>query len=306
MTTVNVRNKNFTWKTSYVLSHNDNKVLSLNTAGASLPGYAGSTVVALTTVGHAIGDFYGYQTEGLFTTAAELNGHALPVNSSGVALPITTGTGGVWLGDVKFKDRNNDKKIDQSDQTYLGSPRPKFQFGFNNSVNYKNFDLNIFISGNLGNKVYNQLRVSADNPNQNYGYFRSVLNYTKIAMIDAAGSTTDVNNYKVTNPGTSIVRISQSSGNDNERFSDRYVENGSFARCKNITLGYTFSGNLLKKMHLNAFRVYGTVTNVFTITNYTGYDPEIGSWNPLAAGIDNGYYAQPRVFTFGLNMSLNK
>jgi hypothetical protein len=125
-------------------------------------------------------------------------------------------------------------------------------------------------------------------------------------MIDPAGSTSDVNNYKVTNPGTNIVRISQSSGNDNQRFSDRYIENGSFARCKNITLGYTFSGNLLKKMHLNAFRVYGTVTNVFTITSYTGYDPEIGSWNPLAAGIDNGYYAQPRVFTFGLNMSLNK
>ncbi|MBC7889339.1 MAG: TonB-dependent receptor [Ferruginibacter sp.] len=305
LTTINITNKIFTWRTGIVLSHNVNKVISLNTDGASLLGYAGSTVVAKTSVGRSIGEFVGYQTEGIFMTAADFKDHALP-QKGGLPIPITNGSGGVWLGDVKFKDLNGDGKIDENDQTYLGSPRPKFQFGFNNSFTYKNFDLNIFMSGNIGNKVFNQVRVAAENPNQNFGYFRSVLDYAKIGMINATGSATDINNLQITNNQTKIVRISQASGNDNQRFSDKYVEDASFARCKNITVGFTLPKNLLAKAHINSLRLYANVANVFTITKYTGYDPEIGSWNPLAGGIDNGYYAQPRVFTIGANLSLNK
>jgi hypothetical protein len=108
----------------------------------------------------------------------------------------------------------------------------------------------------------------------------------------------------ITNPGTNITRISQASGNQNTSFSDRYIQNGSFLKCKSIALGYNFSPSLLSKIRLKSLRLYANVTNVFTITKYTGYDPEIGSWNPFAAGIDNGYYAQPRVISIGANISL--
>ena len=162
------------------------------------------------------------------------------------------------------------------------------------------------MSSNIGNKVYNQISVGATNPNQNFGYFKSVANYSRIGYIDPAGSKTDINNAYIINSSTNIVRISQSSGNDNQRFSDRYVEDGSFIRCKTIAIGYTFPKNLLAKAHLGSLRVYANVSNVFTITKYSGYDPEVGSYDPLLAGVDYGFYPQPRVFTFGANVSLNK
>jgi TonB-linked SusC/RagA family outer membrane protein len=306
LTTTNIKSKNLLWKTSFVLSHNVNKILSLNTNSASLVGYAGSTVVALSTIGRSIGEFYGYETDGIFKSAADFKNHPALPQKNGASIPITGGTGGVWLGDVMFRDRNGDGIIDESDQTYLGSPRPKFQLGFNNTISYKNFDLGIFMTSNIGNKIYNQVRVNGENPNQNFGYFKSVIGYSKIGKINASGSGTDLNNLVVTNPETNIVRISQSSGNSNERFSDRYVEDGSFLRCKNLSIGYTLSSKMTTRLHLTSCRFYANMSNVFTITKYSGYDPEIGSWNPLAGGIDNGYYAQSRVLTIGANISLNK
>jgi len=308
ISTVNVQSKSFTWKTDVTVSHNTNKILALNSAADALYGYYGTTIAAKSAVGRSIGEFWGYQTEGLFNGAEDFKNHpAIPVNpTTGVKLPITPTTGGVWLGDVKFKDRNGDSVIDQRDQTYLGSPIPKFQIGFNNTFTYKNFDLNVFFSANFGNKVLNTLRINGDNPNQNFGYFKSVLNYAKLGMRDPNGSSTDVNNVYVTNPGTTIERISQSSGNDNDRISDRFIEDGSFIRCKNITLGYSLPQRLMNKVHMSALRVYFNVTNAFIITKYSGMDPEIGSWNPLLAGVDNGFYPQPRVFTIGANLALTK
>jgi TonB-dependent starch-binding outer membrane protein SusC len=92
--------------------------------------------------------------------------------------------------------------------------------------------------------------------------------------------------------------------NGNQRVTDLYVEDGSFVKCKNISLGYTIPGSLTQKMHLRSLKVYASATNVFTITKYTGMDPEIGSWDPLSAGVDDGYYPQPRIITLGLNLSL--
>ncbi|WP_205513610.1 SusC/RagA family TonB-linked outer membrane protein [Longitalea arenae] len=308
ISSVNVRNNHFSWKTDVTVSHNTNKILALNSEGAALYGYYGNTIAAKSVVGRSIGEFWGYQTDGLFTGAEDFKTHpAIPVNpTTGVKIPITPTTGGVWLGDVKFRDLNGDTLIDQRDQTYLGSPIPKFQLGFNNTFSYKNFDLNLFFSANIGNKVLNTLRITGDNPNQNFGYFKSVLDYARLEMIDPNGSATDVNNVYVANPSTKIVRISQSSGNDNERISDRFIEDGAFVRCKNISLGYTLPARLLEKVHMHSLRVYVNVTNAFIITNYKGMDPEIGSWNPLLAGVDNGFYPQPRVFTIGANLALTK
>jgi len=307
LTTQNLRGKNFNWTSNLTLSHNRNEVLALNTDAAALYGYAGSTVITKSIVGRSIGEYYGYQTLGTYKNAEDFAKYPAIPQKGGLPIPITNGSGGVWVGDVIFKDQNGDGIIDESDQVFLGSPNPKIQFGINNSFNYKNFDLNIFMSGNYGNKLFNQVRVDAENPNQNFGYFRNVINYARIGLIDPTGLASDINNVYITNPETTITRISQSSGNGNERFSSKYIENGSFLRCKSITLGYSFAENFLSKIHLKSLRLYGQVTNVFTITKYKGYDPEIGSWNPLAAGVDNGYYAQPRVFTIGANISiLNK
>ncbi|HEY8931589.1 MAG TPA: TonB-dependent receptor [Mucilaginibacter sp.] len=300
LSTTNVRSKNFTWTTNITFSRNLNKVLALNPGTPALFGTYTKTVV-----GGSIGDFYGYETAGLYKNAADFQKYpAVRQNSAGVSIPITPGSGGVWVGDVIFKDLNHDGKIDINDQTNLGSPLPKFQYGIGNTFKYKNFDLNIFMTGEYGNKIFDQVLVNGNDPNQNFGYFPSVFNYARIGLINPAGSASDINNVFITNPGTNITRISQASGNENTSFSDRYIQNGSFLKCKSIALGYSFSQGLLSKIRVKSLRLYANITNVFTITKYTGYDPEIGSWNPFAAGIDNGYYAQPRVISVGANISL--
>lgn len=306
ISTTNIKKNDFTWKTDFTVSRNLNKVLKLNADGAPIMGQYSKTVV-----GRSIGDFYGYIVDGVFASAVDVLGdaakgiqpHARPAKN-GVILPFANASGSIWYGDLKFKDLNGDGIIDEKDQTYLGSPTPKVQMGFNNTFTYKNFDLNVFFTASLGNKVFNQLRVNAENPITSYGYFKSLNNYARLALIDPAGSATDINNVYVTNPNTDIPGVRNDQTNGNDRFSNKFIEDGSFVRCKNISLGYTFSDNLLKKAHINSLRVYANVTNVFIITKYSGMDPEVGSWDPINAGIDNGFYPQSRRFTFGMNITL--
>jgi len=308
ISSTNIVRKDFTWKTDLTVSRNINKVLKLNTDGAPIMGQYSKTVV-----GRSIGEFYGYVVEGVFANAIDAFGdeengikpHARPAKN-GVILPFANASGSIWYGDLKFKDVNGDGIIDENDQTYLGSPIPKVQLGLNNTFSYKNFDLNVFFSASIGNKVFNQLRVTAENPISSYGYFRSLSNYAKLALIDPEGSDNDPYNVYVTNPDTDIPGVRNDQTNENTRFSDKYIEDGSFVKCKNISLGYTFSDNLLKRLHISALRVYANVTNAFIITKYSGMDPEIGSWDPINAGIDNGFYPQSRRFTFGLNVTLSK
>jgi TonB-dependent starch-binding outer membrane protein SusC len=299
----NIQRKDFTWKTDFTVSRNINKVLSLGPGGddASLVSANSKTVA-----GRPIGSFYGYIYDGMFATAEDFKTHALPADQSGTPRPIANAVGGIWYGDRMFYDLNGDGIIDTKDQAFLGSPLPKFQFGFNNSVNYKRFDLNIFFSGSVGNKVYNQLPVNQTNPINNTNYFTGVLNYAKTALINPDGDPDNVNNVYVTNPNTTIVSLRNDNTNENGRFSNLYLEDASFIRCKNITVGYTLPQNILEKAHIHSLRLYANVSNAFVITKYTGMDPEVGSWNPLEAGYDNGRYPQSRVFTFGVNVKLTK
>jgi TonB-linked SusC/RagA family outer membrane protein len=307
ISTTNITNKDFTWKTDFTYSRNTNKVLSLGTGGdaANLSQTYNGYVFAKTVPGRAMGGFYGYVFDGVFATPEDFKTHALPVNQSGVPYPISNSGGGIWYGDRKYKDLNGDGVIDTKDQTFLGSPLPKAQFGFNNTFSYKGFDFNIFFTSSVGNKVFNQLLISQTNPQNNTNYFKSVLDYARVVYKDPAGSPSNFYNAYVSNPNTKIVGLRNDNTNENNRPSDLYIEDGSFIRCKNITLGYRLPTKLLSKAHINSLRVYGTVTNAFIITNYSGMDPEIGSWNPLQAGWDGGYYPQPRTFTFGLNVNLN-
>ena len=301
-----IRGKDFTWKTDVSVSHNQNKIIKLNAEGASIDRQYNKTVA-----GRSLGEFYGYVVEGVFATPTDFLGdeengispHPRPVRN-GEPIPYGTDFGSIWYGDLKFKDINGDGIIDESDQTFLGSPLPKVQIGFNNTFTYKNFDLSIFFTSNIGNKVYNVTRKNHEDPQGNRAYFKNVSNYAKLGLVDPDGSASDVNNVYVTNPDTRISGLRNDQTNGNQRVTDLYVEDGSFVKCKNISLGYTLPGSLTQKMHLKSLKVYASATNVFTITNYSGMDPEIGSWDPLAAGIDNGFYPQPRIITFGLNLSL--
>jgi TonB-linked SusC/RagA family outer membrane protein len=303
------RNK-FLWRTDLTVSRNINEVVKLNTDGASLDGFPYSKTV----VGRSIGEFYGYVVDGVFASPAdflgdEANGikpHARPVDSGGNPYPIGASTGSIWYGDLMFKDLNGDGIITTDDQTFLGSPLPKVQLGLNNSLTYKNFDLNIFFTANLGNKVYNQLRMEGEYPGTSFGYFEALNNYARLALVDPNGSASAIDNVYVANPDTKVPGLRNDNTNGNNRRSDVYVEDGSFLRCKTISLGYTVPDKMLQKAHIGSLRVYVNVSNVFLVTNYTGMDPEIGSWDPLTAGYDNGYYPQPRVFTIGANLQLSR
>jgi TonB-linked SusC/RagA family outer membrane protein len=310
ISSTNINNKDLSWKTDLTFSHNTNKVLSLGSGGdvanLSKTSYVINQVVEKTVVGKPIGEFYGYLFDGVFATPEDFKTHALPADASGKAYPVSAAGGGIWYGDRKFKDLNGDGIIDSRDQTYLGSPIPKFQFGFNNTFTYKNVDLNIFFSGSIGNKVFNQLAISQTSPQNNTAYFTAALDYARLGLKDPTGSATDVSNVYVTNPDTRIIGLRNDNTNNNNRPSDLFIEDGSFLRCKNITLGYRLSQKMLSKIRLHSVRVYGSVTNAFLITNYSGMDPEIGSWDPLQAGWDSGYYPQQRMVTIGVSIAFTK
>ncbi len=302
----NISSKNFNWKTGLTLSRNINKVLDLGSGGsqANLSQTFGNDVIQTTRVGQAIGEFYGYIFDGIYSTPSDFVTHARPANSAGVQYPISSSGGGIWYGDRMFKDLNGDGIIDSRDETFLGSPLPKFQYGINNTFNYKNFDLNIFFAGSYGNKVFNQVGVSQTDSQNNTSYYTDILGYARLALVDPNGSASDVNNVYVTNPNTTVVGLRQDNTNGNNRPNNLFIQDASFLRCKNITLGYRVPEKILSKIAISSFRVYANISNAFVITKYKGTDPEIGSWNPLQSGWDGGYYAQPRVFTFGANITL--
>jgi len=297
-----VKTKKFNWRTEANMSHNINEVLKLNTDGASLNGWP----VSRTVVGRSIGEFYGYKVDGgVYANIKELQEHARPAKNGDI-LPYGPNGGSIWLGDLKFKDKNGDGIIDEDDQYFLGSPRPKFQLGLNNTFSYKNFNLNVFFTSNIGNKVFNSMRVQGEWPGTSFGYLKTLNNFAKIEMIDPNGSPTDPANLHVINPETRVVSLRNDNTNGNTRTSDSYVEDGSFLKCKTINFSYTLPTKLIEKAHINSLRLYASVSNAFIITKYSGLDPEIGSWDPLTAGVDGGFYPQPRVFTFGANIKLTK
>lgn len=306
ISSTNINSKNFSWKSTLTLSRNVNKVLSLGSGGsqANLSESFNNDIIQTTVVGKPIGEFYGYVFDGIFSKPSDFQTHARPADQSGKPYPVSAAGGGIWYGDRMFKDLNGDGIIDSRDETYLGSPIPKIQGGINNTFSYKNFDLNIFFSGSYGNKVFNQLRVSQTDPGNNTSYFTDILNYAKLTLLDPTGSATDVNNVYVTNPNTTIRGLRNDNTNGNNRPNSLFIEDGSFLRCKDITLGYRLSDSFLSKISVHSVRVFATVSNVFVISKYKGMDPEIGGWNPLQVGWDNGYYSLPRVFTAGANISL--
>ncbi|MES2455431.1 MAG: TonB-dependent receptor [Bacteroidota bacterium] len=299
--TTNIKSTNFTWNSTLTFSKNSNKVTSLVTNNTIIPSYVnGTTIVSQTSVGKSIGEFYGYEVAGIFKDAADLQNSARPAGSNGEILPVNPDN--VWIGDLKFKDLDGNGIIDEKDRTYLGSAMPKFQFGINNAFRYQNFELTLFFNGNYGNKIFNNLKRENEDPGSNFGMLKSVADFARIGLIDPAGSATDVNNVYLINQGTEVPRVTSANVNNNSRPSTRYIEDGSYIRLKTAVLGYNLPWKLVQKAKLSYMKVFANVQNVFTVTNYTGYDPEVGSQNQsaLSAGIDYGRYPSSRTFTFGL------
>ena len=315
LNTVNISNKNLTWKTGITFSLNRNKVTSLYTESATLPGELDGKLYTMTTEGNPVAQFYGYKVKGMFTTeedfyAKDKNGDYLldeNGNRKFVALPTgkTVKENEIWYGDYIWEDLNGDGVIDEQDRTNIGNPHPKFTFGLNNTITWKDFDLTIFINGSVGNKIYNYLVQENAMPTNNSGMMAICNDYARVELIDPDGERT-LNNMHVTNAGSAKVqRITPYNANDNNRQSDRFVEDGSYLRLKNIALGYNLPRKWLQKVGIESVRVYCNVQNAFTITGYDGYDPEIGSYNQNVklTGIDFARYPSQRIYTFGMNVN---
>ncbi len=316
LNTVNISNRDFSWTSGLTFSLNRNKVLELYTESTGIQGHIGNNTFTYTTVGNPVAQFYGYNVIGMFEKESDFymkdrNGDFI-LDANGdrqfVALPenktVNEGTG-IWYGDYIYEDRNNDGIINEKDRTYIGNPEPKFTFGFNNNITWKGFDLNIFLTGSVGNDGFNYLLQQMSDPESRWTTLSYVHNFAKVALIDPEGPRT-LENMHVVNPGANTFRIDQGHNNQNTRTSNIYVEDASYLRIKNLSIGYTLPAAFTRRFTVESLRVYCNIQNLHTFTKYRGYDPEIGAYNQnvLLRGVDYARYPSQRMFTFGLNITL--
>jgi TonB-linked SusC/RagA family outer membrane protein len=271
--TINSRNLvgPFAWSSNFNISFNRNKILSLDQNSQLFP--QGSSIglngyLAINRVGNPINSFYGYVTQGIFQTPYDVTAHATQT--------------GAAPGDIRFKDLNNDGVINDQDRTLIGNPNPKFIYALSNTFSYKNVDLSVVLQGTYGNDIFN-----ANN----------------ILLESMSGANNQITNVlsRWEGPGTSNTtpRAVFGDPNGNSQNSNRYIENGSYLRIRNVTLGYTLPKALAQQIKFSSIRVYVAGQNLYTFTKYTGVDPEVG-----LTGIDNNVYPVVRTISFGVNLSL--
>ncbi len=271
-------NKDFNYNVGFNISTYNNEVLSIG-SGQPITGgsyYLGSAT--RTEEGQSIGYFYGYKTDGVFQTQQEINDHAIQMGTDNT---------GLQPGDLKFVDVSGDGTITDDDRTFLGSPIPDFAYGINAGLNYKGLEFNLFFQGVQGNEIFNGMK-------------------THLYKFDETNKHKDMlNSWTPQNTNTDMPRLNGSDANNTNRTSDRFVEDGSYLRLKNITLGYNLPRTLVSSIGLEAVKVYVSGQNLWTITNYSGADPEIGqvtTTNYLSRGVDIGTYPQAQIYTFGIKV----
>mgnify|MGYP003012469185 CR=1 FL=1 len=255
------------WETNLTATYNKNKIKDLNSDVPYYINQINNSYVTMLAKDYPINVFYGYVTDGIFQNQSEVNTHAVQP--------------GAEPGDIRFRDLNNDGVINDSDRTVIGNPNPSWLFSMNNSLSYKGFELSVFLQGIAGNKIYN------------------ANNIDNTGMAAAYNQTTDVlKRWQGEGTSNSMPRAVFGDPNQNTRVSDRFVENGSYLRLKNITLSYTFPKQWLQKAQIENARLSLSCENVATITGYSGFDHEVG-----INGIDQNRYPISRTFSLGLNFN---
>jgi TonB-linked SusC/RagA family outer membrane protein len=292
LTTYNINNKNFSWKTNAIFTHYKNRLDKLVNERSALTGNVvyGTITVTRTVPGYPVGSFYGATTDGLFTEKEAASG-AIPVQF-GLQPATSATTAGTWAGDIKMKDLSGpngvpDGNIDNFDVGFIGNPHPKFTYGLTNSFSFGGVDVSVFLQGSYGAQIYNFLG----------RYLEGVENLFNNQLVKV------MNRYTAANPNGTIPRFTSANKN-NTTISDRFVESGSFLRIQNVSIGYNVPKTFIQKAHLSNLRVYISAQNLYTFTKYSGYDPEIGAFNQSITlmNVDNGHYPNPRSFTAGLNV----
>ena len=283
----------FTYYVGANIAADKNEVTKITLGGQNLmiSGYsahgAGGRGINMFAEGHAMSYFNLIETDGLFRSAEEIANYK---NKDGELIQPAA-----QVGDVRYKDWNGDGKINTDDQHDVGSPFPDFTFGIRLGGEWNNFDFNLFFDGMVGNKIYNYPRYRLESGNFN-GNMSTVL----------------ANSWRPDNQNTDIPRFSKTDGADNKwAYSDRWLEDGSYLRLKTLDIGYTLPKNLTKKIRLENVRIYTSMENLFTLTKYSGYTPDLGEssvagvdYNVFSRGIDQGRYPLPRTISFGIQVNL--
>lgn len=270
-----------------------NKVTRIDVGGQgmSIAGYnahaAGGRGINMFKRGHSMSYFNLIETDGIFRSMEEIENYR---DAGGNMIQP-----GAQVGDVRYKDWNRDGRIDTNDQHDVGSPFPNVTFGFRAGLEWRNFDVSVFIDGVSGNKIFNYTRYCLES-----GAFNGNL------------STTVANSWRPDNQNTDMPRFSKSDGADNKlAFTDRWLEDGSYIRLRTIEAGYTIPTRVTKKVMVERARVYVSMENLVTLTRYSGYSPDLGessstgaSYNVFSRGIDQGRYPVPRSFCFGIQVNM--
>lgn len=302
--TVNISNKSFQWKTGFNFSIDRNVVQKL---GSTIyTQYTSQTnskaAVFMTQEGQPLGQMIGYVAQGLFQNYNDIATHAIQTGAVGTP-QIISAKNGSWVGDIKYQDTNGDGYVDTQDAGIIGNPWPKFTYNFNSTFSYKGFDLNLFFTGVVGNSILNLTRYQNETNPQGTGpynnHFRNDVNFAAPSSINQADALTAT----LTNPGFNIANAFVDA-NGNNRMSNWNIESGTYLKLKNARLSYRVPTKYLALTHvLRGALATFQVQNAFTITKYTGYDPEVGIYNYGGVnliGLDEGRYPQTRSYTFSI------
>ena len=267
--------ENFSYRINYNLTILDNEVLKVNNGTGYLPGGSfgvGQPFPARMEEGFPMGYFYGYKTDGLFQTQAEVDAHPSQLALGAEASP----------GDIRYVDNNGDGVIDDNDKTYIGDPIPDFIMGLNLSFTYHDFDFTAYLFASLGNEIV-----------RNYERAQPGVNKLSTAL------------DRWTGPGTSnsVPRLTYDATANNV-LSEYYVEDGSYLRLQRISLGYKIPQNITERVKIKELRFFVAINNLFTLTKYMGFDPGASNGQPIGSGFDSGFYPAARTYWLGFNIKL--
>ena len=290
--TKNIETKNFSWSSSFNISFNESKVLSLNDNQENLQSNIPwdnqwqNVPAYIAKVGSPLGEMYGYISDGTYKYDDFNNNNGIYTLKPEITTNGNT-RANIQPGDIKYKDLNNDGVVNSSDYTVIGQGLPINTGGFSNNFRYKDFDLNVFFQWSYGNDILNADRILFDGNTKTLSYFNQFASYE--------------NRWTPENPNSDIFRTKGFYGGG---YSSQFVEDGSYLRLKTVSFGYNLDSNFLRKFHVKSMRLYCSGQNLATWTKYSGGDPEVNTYSSaLTSGFDFSAYPRARIISFGTNIT---